>query len=414
MENERDVVVIGAGLAGLVAGATCTAGGASTVVLESHQQGGRARVVERDGFHFNMGAHALYLGGPGTAVLRSLGVEPQGTPPPVARYRLLAGGALHRFPAGPSSLARTTALGSRGKVELARLMAGLGRLDPVRLATISFDGWLADRGLRPDTEAVVRAIVRLSTYHADGGVSAGAVVRQLQIAARPGVTYLHGGWTQLTDALCRRADVRQGEAVTGIEAAAGRLAVTAGDSTWLARHVVVAAGAPPAARALLPDAPGWDAGPPVTAACLDVGVRRVPEPGYVVSADDPCYGSLQSPPATGLAPEGAAVLGLLRYGARTAAEDRPQLAGLLARCGVREDDVVTDRFLARMTVAGGSPRPETGGLAGRPAVDATGLPGVSLAGDWVGPDGLLADAALASGHAAARRALGVKAPAAVA
>ncbi len=34
-----------------------------------------------------------------------------------------------------------------------------------------------------------------------------------------------------------------------------------------------------------------------------------------------------------------------------------------------------------------------------------GHPGILLAGDWVGPDGLLADAALASGHAAGIRAL---------
>jgi hypothetical protein len=32
----------------------------------------------------------------------------------------------------------------------------------------------------------------------------------------------------------------------------------------------------------------------------------------------------------------------------------------------------------------------------------TGVPGVTLAGDWVGPDGLLGDAALASGRAAGR------------
>ncbi|HEX7459355.1 MAG TPA: hypothetical protein VF279_01915, partial [Acidimicrobiales bacterium] len=46
-----------------------------------------------------------------------------------------------------------------------------------------------------------------------------------------------------------------------------------------------------------------------------------------------------------------------------------------------------------------------GGLRGRPAVGDTGTPGIHLAGDWVGPDGLLADAALASGYAAGRRAL---------
>jgi pyruvate/2-oxoglutarate dehydrogenase complex dihydrolipoamide dehydrogenase (E3) component len=51
------------------------------------------------------------------------------------------------------------------------------------------------------------------------------------------------------------------------------------------------------------------------------------------------------------------------------------------------------------------PIASTGGLAGRPSITATGVPRVFLAGDWVGPEGLLADAALASGHAAARAAL---------
>jgi hypothetical protein len=34
----------------------------------------------------------------------------------------------------------------------------------------------------------------------------------------------------------------------------------------------------------------------------------------------------------------------------------------------------------------------------------TGVPNVLLAADWVGPDGMLADAAFASGHAAGLRA----------
>ena len=46
-----------------------------------------------------------------------------------------------------------------------------------------------------------------------------------------------------------------------------------------------------------------------------------------------------------------------------------------------------------------------GGMAGRPAIDATGHPNVLLAGDWVGPVGHLADATLASAKAAAMAAL---------
>ena len=67
--------------------------------------------------------------------------------------------------------------------------------------------------------------------------------------------------------------------------------------------------------------------------------------------------------------------------------------------------MVTSRFLARMVVAGAAPIAARGGLGGLPAVDATGLPGVYLAGDWVGPAGLIADAALASGRAVALRAM---------
>ena len=54
------------------------------------------------------------------------------------------------------------------------------------------------------------------------------------------------------------------------------------------------------------------------------------------------------------------------------------------------------RFLHRVVAATDTPTAETGGLAGRPPVTVPGMPGVHLAGDWVGPDGLLADAALAS------------------
>jgi phytoene dehydrogenase-like protein len=58
-----------------------------------------------------------------------------------------------------------------------------------------------------------------------------------------------------------------------------------------------------------------------------------------------------------------------------------------------------------MTTITAIPTPERGGLAGRPGPALPGVPGAYLAGDWVGPEGLLLDAALASAAAAARAAL---------
>ena len=87
-------------------------------------------------------------------------------------------------------------------------------------------------------------------------------------------------------------------------------------------------------------------------------------------------------------------------------EDRPQLEHLVEEAGVEPGQVVTSRFLAHLQVTGAIPRAATGGMAGRPAVGDTGVSGVTMAGDWVGPVGLLADASLASGRAAGLLAVG--------
>jgi hypothetical protein len=406
MDNEFDVVVTGAGLAGLAAAATTARGGARTLVLEAHRPGGRARTTERGGFTLNLGAHALYCGGPGAQVLADLGVAPAGTAPPLRRYMGSLDGALHRLPIDAGSLLRTSLLGIRSKVQLAGFLARLPRMDPADLAGTSTRTWLDDIDLRPDGEAIVLALLRLGTYCPDiDHFGADAALAQLQIAASGGVRYLHGGWSQLTDALSSTIEVRPANAVRALEPAAGRVEVRTDHGTVVARQVVVAVGPPAATRVLLPEPPDWEElGDPVTAACLDIGVRRVPSPGYVLGIDVPLYATTQGPPAH-QAPAGHAVVGVLRYGARSAELDRPELEAYRRLCGVVDEDIVFERFLASMTVAGTMPRAEAGGMRGRPEVGDTGTPGILLAGDWVGPDGLLADAALASGHAAGIRAL---------
>jgi hypothetical protein len=122
----------------------------------------------------------------------------------------------------------------------------------------------------------------------------------------------------------------------------------------------------------------------------------------VFGIDEPLYLSTHGPPAS-LAPAGQVVVHVLRYGARTADADRAQLWDLARHAAITDDDVVTDRFLHRMVVCHGLPKPGRG-LAGRPPVVVPELPGVLLAGDWVGPVGMLADASLASAEQAGRAA----------
>ncbi len=113
---------------------------------------------------------------------------------------------------------------------------------------------------------------------------------------------------------------------------------------------------------------------------------------------------VQGPPAR-QAPDGQAVVQAIRYGASDAGADRRSLDGHVARIGVTPADIETSRFLARMVVAGSTPRAGDGGLPGRLRVTESGQPGIYIAGDWIGPEGLLADASINSGHQAARKAV---------
>lgn len=406
MTKHLDVIVVGAGLAGLAAGAMAARAGASTLVLEARQPGGRARVVERDGFRWNMGVHALYRRGAGMDVLREAGLSPTGGRPPLDRYRALADGHLHDLPVGPASLLRTSLLGARDKAALTAFLVRLPLMGPAALAGRSVDEWLAQLGLRPGADRALRALIRLGTYASElSTFGADAALGQLQAASSGGVLYLDGGWTQLIAGLGARCPVRTGVKVTGLEPAAGRVEVHTADGALVASQVIVATGTPAAAAAVVPGDPGWgDLGPEVTAACLDVGTTRLPDPGYVLGLDQPLYTTVQSPPAGGQAPPGCAVVASLRHGVTDADDDRRSLEAHMAVAGVRPEDVVARRFLARMVVTGAAPVSARGGLAGRPPVT-TACPGVLVAGDWVGPTGLLADAALASAREAARRAV---------
>jgi phytoene dehydrogenase-like protein len=116
------------------------------------------------------------------------------------------------------------------------------------------------------------------------------------------------------------------------------------------------------------------------------------------------YASVHSATAQ-LAPDGGALIHVARYGGSRGASGvdvREELAEVLDRLqpGWRAV-VVQQRFLPDMIVSHAMVTAAQGGLAGRPGPEVPGAPGVYVIGDWVGPDGMLADATLASARRAA-------------
>src|SRR4051812_33491623 len=92
VEASVDVVVVGGGLAGLIAAASVARAGRSVVVLEqSKSWGGRAATQLRSGVHFNLGAHALYGHGHAKRLLDALNIQVSGRFPSPGSAKLLLG-----------------------------------------------------------------------------------------------------------------------------------------------------------------------------------------------------------------------------------------------------------------------------------------------------------------------------------
>lgn len=409
--NEQATYVVGGGLAGLTAAAALATSGHPVTVLESTSDvGGRARSRRRDGFTINVGPHAVYKGGAGFPILKRLGVPLRGGAPNVRRYGVISGGTVR--PAGRYAA-------TLGKpVATVRALMGAGARHARELAGTSVTAWLADAVPDDRSRAVAESLVRTTNYAADLDLlDAGAAARQLRHALR-GVLYVDGGWQTMVDGLAdvvvanggvirRNAPVRHvhhdGTTATGI---------TLDDGTELdTARVVVAVNEARRAAALL-DGPALvdlevaaAAAVPIRMAHLDVAMRPLPQRRIATAfgLDRRVFVSTPSDVAE-VAPADGAVVSVGRYLApdEEAGDHRAELeAALEAVQPGWTDHAVDVRYIPRSMVAGDHPRVATHGTLGRPTVDIAGVAGLAVAGDWIGPDGALADASIRSGWDAA-------------
>src|SRR5215475_6157240 len=261
METTTDVVIVGAGLAGLAAGSYLARGGRRVSVLErASSPGGRARSTSASGFCFNLGPHALYASGAGSRVLRELGVPFSGAIPRPSGYVAVCANQQHSLPAGFISLVATDLLPFSGKVEYARILVTVARMDPVQLMGVSLREWFDQMKLRAEVRAVIEALVRIATYaHAPELLSTGAAIRQLQTALEGGVYYLDGGWQTLVNGLvtaCQGSGVRL-RCSTGVLRVVHDNGEVQGvelkDGSFLPCHDVIIAATPDSVRALISD-----------------------------------------------------------------------------------------------------------------------------------------------------------------
>lgn len=397
-------LVIGAGIAGLIAAHDLAKAGHRVTVLESTPHpGGRAQTKREDGFALNQGPHALYLGGAFRAALDRIGVAYAGEPRDIRRHALFEG-RLHTLPLGAGALAKTGLLDVADKINFAQVMAAAPKAYP---QSGSFADWLDAQTLRPRVRAVISAIARLSSYaNAESEVPASAMLDQLRIVLA-GTLYVNGGWQTLVDGLLEKAEaagalIRTSAAVDAIRSSGcGWSALLASGEAIEADGVILAC--PPDVAARLMGQPGRFASLRVCRAnTLDLALSSRPDGAhdFVLGIDQPLYASVHSATAR-LAPPGGVMVHFARYLAPDEAPGTDAVAELEALADLTLPGwrglVVRRQRLIAMPVVHALPTLN----ASRPGIDVADMPGVYLAGDWVGADGMLSDTAAASAVEAA-------------
>jgi hypothetical protein len=347
----------------------------------------------------NLGAHALYLGGPAERTLRELGVSWSGFQPRAGDIWLSDEDGLFESPASLFSLlgSRLFAFGER--FGLLRFFAMLDRMTPSDVEGLTAGAWIERIAPGPRAKRFLHAMVRVSTYaNAPTLLPAQIALKQLQIAVgvrAKGVAYVDGGWQSLVsdlEAAATSAGVRiERDAHVARVTADGRVVLASGEER-AAGHVVVAL---PRASAM--HLVSERAEPrPVRAACLDLVLDAPPPRRVVFGLEEPHYFSVHTP-ASEMPPLRAHALRAhaLRYLApeEIGADYKHSLEAWLARVvpGLR---VAASRFLPEMEVASAVPSCAPGAPA---------LARVSFVGDWASAAHVLLDAVADSAEAAAMR-----------
>ncbi len=413
--HSYDVAVIGGGLTGLTAAVYLARSGKSVVVLDKDSRlGGLAQTTQMNGAWFNLGPHAMYEGGAALRILRELDCLPDGG---YASKSGMIGIWQGKIVSVPDDLT------PEENAEWSKLMSGLNQIDTESIRSVSLQEWALQHIRYERVGLFFHAMCRQWSYCDQmNALSAGYVIEQGQLAGQ-GVRYVEGGWQTVVNDL-NQAAIQAGAAiVTGRRAEqillrdGGVDALALSDGTQFKVDTVIAACGPEEVCRLVEGSEEMSIGKwkresrPLYAACLDVALRQMPYPerSFALGLDQPLYFSKHSG-AVRLSDNGAHVLHVMRYNdneaIRDAKSDEGELTCLLDLLEPGWDrEVVAIRFSPNVLVAHDSRTIRHRGAGPAPSPIVPEVHGLYVAGDWVGLEGRLADAGMASAKQAAQEVL---------
>jgi phytoene dehydrogenase-like protein len=374
---QRQITIVGAGIAGLSAAIACAEEGAAVRLLEAHDTlGGRARSTDGP-YKANLGPHAMYDDGAFWGWMKERKILPQSCNPRLTGARMRLDGQVRRTP--PIDV-------------LPGVLRLRGRQAPVDL---DFRTW-AQRQAGERVAEMLSCAAGVFTFHHDPGSLSAAFVWErtvrLLLTIPSIVRYPVGGWSTLVDAL---------------QARVLEMGVSVETGTPVDRlpqgPVILATELDQAASLLGDESLSWPSGRTL---CLDLGLtHRRGDPAVVSDLDEAGWIGRYSTTNPSIAPDGEELIQAQMPIRPNESADQAALRLERFLDAAVADWRARETFRRRQVMDARSGALDMPGASwqDRPAIDRG--DGVYLAGDMVAAPGMLAEVSWASGVEAARLAL---------
>ena len=404
--NMWDCVVVGGGITGLTASIILAEAGLSVLLLEkSKKVGGRARTEVKEEAYLNLGPHALYSKGLSLKMLNDLGIHLKGNSPKI-NGSLIYNERSYKLPTDPIQVLRSPLFSSKGKVELLSFYIKLYSQKLIVNPEVTVSDWLQQNIHEEQVRQFLLMLIRLSTYCDNPNlINVQEAFTQLRLG-KP--IYLDFGWQTMVKALTEKAIalgvfIQTGISVKQVQGEFPRFFVTLSDNTFVCTKNLLVTGSPKEAVKIIQGISTTvsllDEFIPIHAACMDIVLKSLPNSkiNFALSMDEGLYFSNHSSAATLSTTEKYSVIHVMKYLRSDFVHEelyKQEIESFLHRIQPGwEEHVVFRRYLPKLTVTHVHPH--------RKQEITTDVPGLLLAGDWVGTEGMLADRAFSSAKKAA-------------
>jgi|CXWL01.1.fsa_nt_gi phytoene dehydrogenase-like protein len=333
---KSDVVIIGAGMAGLATGALLSKQGKRVTILEKGNAiGGRAYCYEEKGFTFNYGAHGMYTpesGSLGELMARLGRAVPACGYPEATRSYWQHGDHFSSMGAKPHQLMTTPLFSIGQRVTVAKLMLSLRGEKLDRLSPeLTWGQWIDTKTDDAYVREFMLAFGTVNSYtNPSSGLSAAFFIGHLQrtMFAKDFVGYMHGGWRSMYETWVDEIQTGGGTIATGarveqLEVQDGAIVAAYAGSTRYEADAFVCTLPPQDAPAIAPESSPlraemerWSTLEEVRAYCIDLGLSRslrTDDATFVFDVQGALYYSIHSESAPDLAPAGCQLLHAMAY-----------------------------------------------------------------------------------------------------